>query len=105
MSTPTFGSNPLPETNIWLVGGPVFLESVIEGAARHTVENIKHAANQKTQGRKEAEVAVGELADALMEMPPSDRDIVARKRGPDVTLRPSQFPRSGHYTQVPSARP
>jgi hypothetical protein len=74
-----------------LVGGPVFLESVIEGAARHTVENIKHAANEKTHGRKEPEVAVGELADAFMEMPPSDRDIVARKRGPDVTLSPVNF--------------
>jgi hypothetical protein len=33
MSTPTFGSKPRPDTRIPLVGGPDFLERVMEGVA------------------------------------------------------------------------
>jgi hypothetical protein len=46
MSTPTFGANPRPETRIWLVGGPVFLERVMEGVALAIVESSRHAMNR-----------------------------------------------------------
>jgi len=43
MSTPTLGSKPLPETRISLVGGPVFFESVIDGAAKAVADRRRNA--------------------------------------------------------------
>src|SRR5579872_3036043 len=47
MSTPTFGPKPRPETRIRLVGGPDFLDKVMDGTARAIPQNSKHATNRK----------------------------------------------------------
>jgi hypothetical protein len=49
MSTPTFGSKPRPETRIPLVGGPDFLERVMEGAALAIPQSSEHAKNRKAK--------------------------------------------------------
>src|SRR5580704_2988127 len=49
MSTPTFGSNPRPDTRIPLVGGPDFLERAMEGAALATPQSSKHAKHRKAK--------------------------------------------------------
>ncbi len=47
MSTPTFRSKPRPETKTLLVGGPDFLESVMEGAALAIPQSSKDATNRR----------------------------------------------------------
>jgi hypothetical protein len=49
MSTPTFGSNPRPETRIRLVGGPVFFDRVMEGAALAMPQSSKHATDKNAR--------------------------------------------------------
>jgi hypothetical protein len=49
MSTPTFGSKPRPETRIWLVGGPLFLERVMHGVALEIPQRNRHATSNKLQ--------------------------------------------------------
>jgi len=48
MSTPTFDLNPFPETRILLVGGPDFLERVMEGVALAIPQSSNHARSKKT---------------------------------------------------------